>query len=694
MITIIVLLILAAISIVMLTGENGILTQASKSKEQTEIGKYKEALDIIKPGLDIEKATKGLTEEEYLNRYEEEIRKDKIFEDASIIREENTIKVITKEGYIFIVKIDKETEYVGKDDGSAVKPPELDIGDIEFSYNPSTPTNGSVEVTIMSKKELEDSWIEYSSNGTSWEKYEETIIVSDNGVIYARLSNEAGTSETTATGNIQNIDRLAPKQFVPKATSTSNTITLEGSTEDTEATDKDGSSGIRVYYFSSDNGKTWLPEGGQEGTSYIFNNMQQNKTYELKMKAEDKAGNIVETDTIEHKTSGIPGLSEGNTTFSYNPSTPTNGDVEVTIETTVDGYTLQYSLDGTSWQNYENPIIFTQNGPIYARLIDEVGQEGGVATGNVGNIDKVPPEVSVSTSDLTQTSVKLNVKATDDNGITSYAYYLNNELKTTITTDSYTYEGLTKGEHELKVVVTDSVGNTKEASTTISIIPAKIEELTAGDYVNYMDKNGVTRPCIVLWDNSSGYGVQIITMNTVEDVEMGNGTGTEQQSQVYFNKAVDCYNNAVSKLNDIAMRYLNTTYATDARCVGSDPSNKNAGDQEYFISDYASGYWSEYDGMFKAESENYKKDDKQMDTLEITPSDKHYWYAAHMIFDDATGIKAALYARYTNTQLMFWTRNYTSDSNTLAFRPVFTLKSGIKITGGSGTSSNPYTLGT
>ena len=148
-VTIIVLLILAGVSIAMLTGENGILNQASKAKEETEIGKYKEALDVIRPGLEVEKAIGGLTEEEYLNRYEEEIKKDKIFENASIIREENTIKIITEEGYIFVVTVDKETEYIGRDDGSGIKPPELEVGDIEFSYNPSTPTNGSVEVTIM-----------------------------------------------------------------------------------------------------------------------------------------------------------------------------------------------------------------------------------------------------------------------------------------------------------------------------------------------------------------------------------------------------------------------------------------------------------------------------------------------------------------------------------------------------------------
>ena len=45
-VTIIVLLILAGVSIAMLTGENGILTQAKKAKEETQIGSEKEGLSL------------------------------------------------------------------------------------------------------------------------------------------------------------------------------------------------------------------------------------------------------------------------------------------------------------------------------------------------------------------------------------------------------------------------------------------------------------------------------------------------------------------------------------------------------------------------------------------------------------------------------------------------------------------------
>ncbi len=50
-ITIIILLILAGVTIAVLSGDNGILTKATDSKEQTEIGGEKEAIGIAYNGL-------------------------------------------------------------------------------------------------------------------------------------------------------------------------------------------------------------------------------------------------------------------------------------------------------------------------------------------------------------------------------------------------------------------------------------------------------------------------------------------------------------------------------------------------------------------------------------------------------------------------------------------------------------------
>ncbi len=60
-ITIIVLLILAGVTIATLTGDNGILTKATQSKEQTEIGEEKEAIGVAYNGVKIDHEGKDVS---------------------------------------------------------------------------------------------------------------------------------------------------------------------------------------------------------------------------------------------------------------------------------------------------------------------------------------------------------------------------------------------------------------------------------------------------------------------------------------------------------------------------------------------------------------------------------------------------------------------------------------------------------
>ena len=67
-ITIIVLLILAAVSIATLTGENGILTRANDAKEETEVAEEKEAIQLAYAGAVAEKRGTGDITADDLNR--------------------------------------------------------------------------------------------------------------------------------------------------------------------------------------------------------------------------------------------------------------------------------------------------------------------------------------------------------------------------------------------------------------------------------------------------------------------------------------------------------------------------------------------------------------------------------------------------------------------------------------------------
>ena len=312
-ITIIVLIILTMISIATLMGENGIIKKGEKAKEEAKKAEYEEILKTIGLGLKPDKVIEQLSSKEYMDEYEEEIKKKEEFENAIVTRKDDeTIRVETEEGYVYEITED-EVEYIGEREGPA--PPDLQESDIEFIAIPSKWTKTEVKVEIKTK--IEGYILQYSKDGTSWTNYTTSITMTDNGAIYARLTNNLEETGGYATGNVTNIDRLAPNEFTPTATSTTNSITLSGSTTDATKTETDGCSGIDKYYFSKDDGATWEPSEGQEGSSYTFTKLTQNQVFNLKMKVVDKAGNETITSTVTKNTGTVTGLTSSNVTFSY-----------------------------------------------------------------------------------------------------------------------------------------------------------------------------------------------------------------------------------------------------------------------------------------------------------------------------------------------------------------------------------------
>ena len=113
-ITIVVLLILAGVSIIALTGDEGLLKQTSKAENKNKIEELKEKLELQK--------TEALVEHEgkiTYNDYIEKLKENKIIEDANIeLIEEEVSCYLTLEGYVFLIedlrKGDVKIEYQGK----------------------------------------------------------------------------------------------------------------------------------------------------------------------------------------------------------------------------------------------------------------------------------------------------------------------------------------------------------------------------------------------------------------------------------------------------------------------------------------------------------------------------------------------------------------------------------------------------
>ena len=310
--------------------------------------------------------------------------------------------------------------------------------------------------------------------------------------------------------------------------------------------------------------------------------------------------------------------------------------------------------------------------------------------------DTTPPTVEIVLGETTETSIAITVNATDDSGeIAKYVYHINGKEPQESTTNTYKYDGLTVGtEYTIKVEAYDKSGNKGENSTTASTTkpnyPTVEAKLKEGDYVTYPSAQGDLK-CIVLYDNTSGYGVQLITSSCVgSDITLGkNGD---------FNGNKTVYNEAVGKLNEAAGEYNNSTYSTRARCVGSHPTN-TSDTTTYFTSSYS--YMSSYNGQFKNGDENYYTDYKKMQAIRggIHKIGKTYWLASRIVSSSSS-------SSYFGVRIVFASgglgsdglcsvssgdTNASSDSNGL--RPVFILESGIKVTGGNGESGTPYTLG-
>ena len=341
-------------------------------------------------------------------------------------------------------------------------------GTIQISAIPSEATNKSVTVTIEWPSGSENGIKEICSNAenkyTTVSGVKTTLTLNNNCVVKARIRNSIAEIKT-ATLNVTNIDRLAPNAFTPTATTTSNSITITGSTTDQPATTTDGCSGIVAYYFSKDNGTSWQTNEDKTQTSYTYTELTQGTEYTIKMKAIDKAGNETITDRITATTVTIASLGD----IQISPSTTewTNQDVTVTViwpkDTT--GLTKKISTNGgNTWSNYTGPVAVANNCTVKAKLVDTTNQEGKTATLDITKIDKNAPTVSAKQSSLT-------IKQGDSYAISNYfTTSSNGSAPITNTTYSVTNtNSLGVGTHTVTCTVTKATGLTARASMTVVV---------------------------------------------------------------------------------------------------------------------------------------------------------------------------------------------------------------------------------
>ena len=191
---------------------------------------------------------------------------------------------------------------------------------------------------------------------------------------------------------------------------------------------KYAANGTYKYYIKEKQTDNYEEKQSTASNEYVYNNLKQNTTYYIKVEVINEKGTAKAEQEVIRITETVEGLTDINTTFTYSPEEWTNQNVTATVNTTVTGYTLQTSKDGKTWET-KNSQIYSENGTIYARLVDSTNQANGYASGNISNIDKEKP---IITELIPNTATnELTIKANDQiSGIVGYQVTTENSKPT------------------------------------------------------------------------------------------------------------------------------------------------------------------------------------------------------------------------------------------------------------------------
>ena len=215
----------------------------------------------------------------------------------------------------------------------------------------------------------------------------------------------------------------------------------------------------------------------------------------------------------------------------------------------------------------------------------------------------------------------------------------------------------------------------------------ELKTLKPGDYVIY--DTGVAETgevvCRVLYDANSEYGLQIITNDCIKE----NGEYVEVVLE-----GKEGYNNAIGILNAKAGKYKNDTYSIDARCVGSNPKNKDAESTEF----------ARYDGYttdVKMEDNNYETDYNVLNSLNMLECEEGYFMASRYINYGNTYVSVSYevgvacyirntYNSFNPTTIIYFTDGDKEEERSPYYnnclRPVFTLRGDLELVSGDGQS--------
>ena len=618
-VTIVVMLILAGITIQTALGDGGLIDLANQSNEQQIIATYKDRIGIVGINWSLNRALDDsvTVDDLWQDMQDAGIIEDKD-RDVEKLDDNGNYIITVPEGYKFQIHIneydDVEVEYIGKDNNllpyiSAITVVSQTTNSVELQVSVSRLNNGTLNYYYKVKGESDESYQLVKDDTTDLTA---SITGLTDGTTY-----EIKVEATNENGKVEKVTEILIGELM-------GTITQKGETE--------WSNGTATIHI-----ETQVPN-----VSILY---QINSTEGTYLPYDD--------------TQGITGVAHGDTVFAV-----------LSDGTNTTDYTSINILDNLPPQQAQ--IVFstteTEEGETITATVTHTDNESGVAPTNCKWIYNTNP----------------NSIGTEEN---SYLNAFNSNGQT------INLIAETEGTYYLHVLTIDVAGHKTEtisqAVIVNSALPTIEETLVAGNHVTYVDGTGVSRDCVVLYDSSSTYGVEIITMETVESFTIGTYD---------FNTSMNQYNDVINILNNATSKYLNTTYVDRVRSVGSVPNNPSYDGAGMHYTQFGGNY----SGKLKNTDSNYLTDWNRMETLGIQYiNNSSYWLASRFVFSqpytsnfrvrDSSNVnnETGFYFIVIDMNTSPWSTVFSH-----GLRPVFHLKPGIKVTGGNGTSNSPYTLGT
>ena len=256
--------------------------------------------------------------------------------------------------------------------------------------------------------------------------------------------------------------------------------------------------------------------------------------------------------------------------------------------------------------------------------------------------------------------------------------------------------------------VTSETSMTKTEDHTLY---AKWKEIVAGEYIAYQP----TSTEYIVFGRDSGTGAdQVFDPSSIVSWKIFNSPRDDDDDHIEIISAESIgdltlagregYIYAIDTLNRLCSEYVNTTYATSGRCLGYGNGVGVIDESKYpitFEETYTNGnngfpYIDSYNKedirrVNKAVGEEYPL--RVSGTVWIASRDLTFngdWYADFYV--QLFNPDGAVNRGFNNLVRSYTQGGYDNNSRVYGVRPVISLKSGIRIVGGDGTSENPYQI--